>query len=109
MVMATSRSFTLIYAREVIAHLSGIDRKYHSLIRSKIEEQLLHELDVETENRKRLQIPNTIAATWEIRFGPNNQFRVFYEVDRDSRAVNILAIGVKTGNRLTIGREEIEL
>ena len=107
--MATRHPFTLIYAREVINHLGVIERKYHTLIRSKIEEQLLYEPDAETENRKRLLIPNAIAATWEIRFGPNNQFRVFYEVDRDSRAVNILAIGVKAGNRLTIGREEIEL
>jgi mRNA-degrading endonuclease RelE of RelBE toxin-antitoxin system len=107
--MAARQSFTLVYAREVIAHLSAIERKHHSLIRSKIEEQLVHEPDVETENRKMLLIPNAIAATWEIRFGPNNQFRVFYEVDRDSREVSILAIGVKRGNRLTLGQEEIEL
>ena len=107
--MAARQSFTLVYAREVIAHLSAIERKHHSLIRSKIEEQLLHEPNVETENRKMLLIPNAISATWEIRFGPNNQFRVFYEVDRDSREVNILAIGIKRGNRLTLGQEEIEL
>jgi len=46
---------------------------------------------------------------WEIRFGPNNSFRVFYDTDPVSRKVYILAIGVKVGNRLFIGREEFEL
>jgi len=41
--------------------------------------------------------------------GPNNRFRVFYEVDQASREVFILAIGVKVGNRLFIGGEEFEL
>jgi mRNA-degrading endonuclease RelE of RelBE toxin-antitoxin system len=107
--MATKQPFTLIYAREVVAHLKVIDRKYHSLIRAKIEEQLLHEPDLEAENRKSLLIPNTLEATWEIRFGPDNRFRVFYSVDRDSREVRILAIGIKRGNHLRIGSEEIEL
>ena len=45
----------------------------------------------------------------ELRFGGHNQFRVFYEIDPEHRRVEILAIGIKHGNRLTIGTEEVEL
>lgn len=107
--MAATKPFTLIYARDVLTHLKVIDRKYHSLIRLKIEEQLLYEPDIETDNRKPLTMPNALEVAWEIRFGPNNRFRVFYEVDRDHHQVSILAIGTKRGNRLMIGQEEIEL
>jgi mRNA-degrading endonuclease RelE of RelBE toxin-antitoxin system len=48
-----------------------------------------------------------LEAEWEIRFGPNNRFRVLYEVDRDNLMVYILAIGIKVGNRLLIGGEEV--
>jgi hypothetical protein len=50
-----------------------------------------------------------LVAEWEIRFGPGNRFRVFYEVDREEGTVYILAIGVKERERLYIGGEEIEL
>jgi hypothetical protein len=33
-------------------------------------------------------------------------FQVFYEVDDKAKIVNILAIGVKEGNRLFVGGEE---
>ena len=53
--------------------------------------------------------PVAFEAEWEIRCGPNNRFRVFYEIDREKSEVCILAIGVKQRNRLFIGREEVEL
>jgi hypothetical protein len=43
-----------------------IERKYHSLIRNGIEEQLEYEPNVETRNRKPLKIPIKIGATWEL-------------------------------------------
>ena len=48
-------------------------------------------------------------ATWEIRFGPQNRFRVYYDVDLEQLIVSVLAIGRKDGNRVVIGREEIPL
>ncbi len=42
-------------------------------------------------------------------FGPHNRFRVFYEVDSEEQTVQVLAIGLKEGNQLFIGGEEIEL
>jgi hypothetical protein len=48
-------------------------------------------------------------AQWALRFGPDNRFRACYEIDRESREVYILAIGVKEQDRLFIGGEEVEL
>ncbi len=100
--------FRLFYADNVRLHLRAIERKYHSLIRKTIEEQLSFEPDVETRNRKRLRSPAPYQAVWELRFGRDNRFRVFYDVDVEERDVYILAIGIKKGNRLFIADEEIK-
>jgi hypothetical protein len=68
--------------------------------------QLSRNPDVPTRNRKFLFQPAPYQATWELRFGPNNRFHVFYEVDDQEAILWILAIGIKTGNRLWIGEEE---
>lgn len=107
--MAKRQPYSLIYARDVTKHLKSIDAKYDSLIRAKIEEQLLFEPNVETENRKPLRQPAPFAAEWEIRFGPDNRFRVLYDIDEEHRAVQIVAIGEKQGNRLIVAGEEVEL
>lgn len=108
-IVAGRPAFSLIYDPEVRQHLGAIEAKYHSLIRAAIEEQLAFEPETETRNRKPLQWPVAFEATWYLRFGPDNRFRVFYTVDYKRHEVQILAIGVKEGNRLTIGREEVEL
>ena len=79
------------------------------MIRANIEGQLLFEPQTETRNRKPLQPPAALGATWELRFGPNNRFRVLYGVDLERQEVQILAIGVKENNRLLIGGMEVEL
>lgn len=106
--MAKKPRFALVYADDVKQHLKAIDTKYHSLIKSEIETQLLHEPDVETKNRKPLKRSMESGAEWEIRFGPDNRFRVFYSIDADDREVQVLAVGVKERNRLLIGGEEVE-
>lgn len=108
-IMARRQPYTLIYARGVTKHLKSIDGKYDSLIREKIEEQLQFEPSVETKNRKPLRQPAPFAAQWEIRFGPDNRFRVLYDIDEENHAVQIVAIGDKEGNRLIIAGEEMEL
>lgn len=107
--MRRREPFKLIYAPLVKNHLKAIDSKYYSLIRSTIEKQLRFEPDVETRNRKPLKRPIDFEAEWEIRFGPNNRFRVFYEVQRENHQVNILAIGEKKVGQLFIGGKEFEL
>jgi hypothetical protein len=104
-----SQPFELVYDPEALLHLAVIDPKYNTVIREKIEQQLLFEPDVETRNRKPLRQPAPFGAEWEIRFGPSNRFRIFYRVNRDVREVRVLAIGVKVRNRLFIGGQEVEL
>jgi mRNA-degrading endonuclease RelE of RelBE toxin-antitoxin system len=101
--------YAVLYDPEVKAHLRTIERGHYGLIRRTIEEQLRFEPDRETRNRKPLQRPVVFEATWELRFGPENRFRVFYVVSHERREVQILAIGTKEGNRLLIGGEEIKL
>jgi len=107
--MNAKSRFDLIYAPQVKTHLQAIERKYHLLIRRMIETQLQFEPNVETRNRKPLKRPMEAGADWELRFGPDNRFRVFYSVEQENRQVFILAIGIKRDNRLIIGREEVNL
>ena len=78
-------------------------------IREKIGEQLRFEPGVETRNRKPLRQPALFGAGWEIRFGPDNRFRVLYDIDEAARVVQIMAIGEKRRERLYIGGEEVRL
>jgi hypothetical protein len=107
--VARKQPFSLSYDPVVKEHLRAIEIKFHSLIRTAIQEQLLFESETETRNRKPLRRPAPFEATWEIRFGPNNRFRVLYAVDHERREIQIQAIGVKEGNRLIIGGEEVQL
>jgi mRNA-degrading endonuclease RelE of RelBE toxin-antitoxin system len=107
--MSRRRPYTLLYARAVTEHIRFIEAKYRPVIQEKIEEQLLFEPHIETKNRKPLRQPAPFAAEWEIRLGPNNCFRVLYDINAEQHTVQILAIGQKVGNRLSIAGEEIEL
>ena len=89
--------------------MAAIEPKYHSLIRTTIEEQLRFQPETATRNRKPLERPIDLGARWELRFGPDNRFRVFYRVDAEERHVRILAIAVKERNRLFLAGEEVEL
>src|ERR671925_2202099 len=107
--MEPKQPFTLIYAPIIHGHLRTIETKYYSLIRRTIETRLSYEPDVITRNRKPLKRPVFFEATWELRFGPGNRFRIFYDIDQTQHVVAVLAIGIKRGNRLLIGGEEIRL
>src|SRR5262245_41821904 len=107
--MAKKAKFTLSFAPEAIEHLDRIAAKYHGELRRTIHEQLGHTPTAETRNRKPLDQPAPFEASWELRCGPDNRFRVFYEVDVDAHEVHVLAIGVKERNRLLIGEEEYDL
>ena len=89
--------------------MAAIEPKYHSLIRTTIEEQLRFQPETATRNSKPLERPIDLGARWELRFGPDNRFRVFYRVDAEERHVRILAIAVKERNRLFLAGEEVEL
>src|SRR5712691_8103944 len=98
--MVKKQPFSLVFAPAVKAHLKAIDAKWDSLIRKVIEQQLTYEPDVESRNRKPFRRqPAPFGADWEIRFGPDNRFRVLYKIADEPREVYVLAVGVKEGNR----------
>jgi mRNA-degrading endonuclease RelE of RelBE toxin-antitoxin system len=107
--MARKQPFEISYDQATKKHLRAIEPKYYSLIRAAIEEQLQFEPGKETRNRKPLRQPAPFDATWELRCGPKNCFRVLYGFDEEHREVQIQAIGVKEGNRHLIADEEVEL
>jgi mRNA-degrading endonuclease RelE of RelBE toxin-antitoxin system len=104
--MARRRKFALIFAPETIDHMDAIEPKYQKIIERRIDEQLEYVPQRPTRNRKPLDDPGPLGATWELRFGPRNRFRVFYDVNESTWEVNVLAIGVKERDRLFIGGKE---
>jgi len=102
-------AFEIILDDAVYGHFRTLDRKDHRLILGVIEQQLTYEPVTQTQNRKPLRIPNTLNATWELRCGAHNRYRVFYDVDVESHVVIVLAVGRKVRNGLWIGNEEIRL
>lgn len=109
MVMTKRQKFTLIYAPITKSHLKTIDRKYYLLIRAAIESNLQYEPDIETTNRKPLKRQVAFETEWELRFGPDNRFRVLYDIHIEAHEVHILAIGEKERDRLFISGKEIKL
>jgi mRNA-degrading endonuclease RelE of RelBE toxin-antitoxin system len=104
--MTDSAVFRVVFAPETVRHVAAIDRRHHGLIRRSIRRLLAREPDSPSRNRKPLHPPAPFESTWEIRFGPGNRFRVFYDVDAEAHTVWILAIGVKVRDRLWFGDEE---
>ena len=72
--------FTFLFAPEALEHLDRIERKHHRVLKDAIAEQLSHSPLAETRNRKPLHQPAPFDATWELRCGPDNRYRVFYDV-----------------------------
>ena len=107
--MARKQPYDISYDEATRKHLRAIEAKYHSLIREEIEKQLQFEPGKVTRNRKPLRQPAPFEATWEIRFGPSNCFRVLYGIDDEQREVQIQAVGVKEGDRLLVAGKEVEL
>ncbi len=89
-------------AEEHFGHLTAWQR---SMVLDGVKTQLRYEPLRETRHRKQLR-PNPLAP-WELRAGA---LRVFYEVDTlEPDLVNVLAIGIKRGNRLIVAGKEIRI
>lgn len=106
--MPRSLKFQLTFAPEAVEHLVAIERKHHRVIEQAIDEQLIHTPSTETRNRKPLRQPAPFGAEWELRCGPQNCFRVFYDIDTTKQTVVILAIGEKVRERLTFSGKEFQ-
>lgn len=109
LVNMTNKHFHLVYDTEFVAQMRFIERKYHSLVRTTIEQQLVFEPDIETRNRKELFRETAFGARWELRFGTNNELRLFYSIYPDIAEVHILAMGIRIRERLYIGGKEVKL
>src|SRR3990170_2426421 len=107
--MVRRGSFSVSYAPVTRDHLRGIRRRDLATIKAAIEANLFDEPTKETSNRRPLSPTTELEAEWELRCGSNNHFRVFYSVDEQLRQVYVVAIGVKRGSRLKVGREEVSL
>lgn len=105
-----SPPFRIVYDPEVARHIRAIDRGHHRHIREEVEDLLSYEPRRAARNRKPLRGPTSLGGDlWEIRFGPDNRFRVFYDTDEASRTVVVRAVGEKRGSCLFIAGEEVSL
>ena len=79
--------------------MAALTARQRSIVLAGIEEQLRHEPNVETRNRKIME-PN-LFATWELRL---HNLRVYYDVvvEPDERVV-VEGIGVKVRNQVYLG------
>ena len=96
--------FDIVFTPEALEDLRLLRKGERTRIIEAIEEQLSHEPNNETRNRKRLR-PNQ-TAEWVLRV---DRFRVFYDIEEAARLVKIEAIGHKRGSRLFIHGEEYQL
>ena len=97
--------YEIQFARSALRQLDALSANERALLVEQIETHLSHEPLVNSRNRKPLR-PNPLAPR-ELRVG---YLRAFYDVENDRvRVVNILAIGKKSGDKLYIDDQEIEI
>jgi mRNA-degrading endonuclease RelE of RelBE toxin-antitoxin system len=96
--------YEIEYTPEARTDLDSFRKFEQKLILDEVDNQLQHEPNVETKNRKTLR-PNEVAE-WELRIG---KFRVFYDVHEALKVVKIEAVGYKIGSRLFIHGQEYDL
>lgn len=88
-------------AKRDLAYFTAHERKN---ILHKVREQLSHEPDMPTRNRKPLR--DNPVAPWELRIG---HYRVFYQIERDVVTVGVVAVGRKRHNALYIRGKQVKL
>ena len=96
--------YRIVYAEEIRDHLRSLTARQRAILFDSIEEQLTYEPTTETRNRKEM-LPNSVAS-WELRIG---DLRVYYDVTEEPQTVTVVAVGIKSGNRIFLGGEEREL
>ncbi|MBW8876476.1 MAG: type II toxin-antitoxin system RelE/ParE family toxin [Acidobacteria bacterium] len=96
--------FEMEFTESALEDLRFVKRFEQSFVLDAVERHLAVEPLTATLNRKPLR-PNDLSQ-WELRAGA---FRVFYDVDGESRVVRIKAIGRKEHNRLLIRGKELIL
>ena len=96
--------FRIAFTPSAMDDIQWFRKHEQKIIFDKIEEQLTHQPNVVTRNRKQLR-PNQVAE-WELRIG---KYRVFYDVDTGRNAVEVKMVGSKESNKLCVRGKEYEL
>jgi mRNA-degrading endonuclease RelE of RelBE toxin-antitoxin system len=108
-ILMAKKPYAIFFTAAAEEHLSFIERKHRPAILDAIRERLSHDPVVENRNRKPLLRASRLGdRVWELRVGTGNRFRVFYDVDEESRTVEVVAVGEKIRNKIVILGEEIE-
>ena len=94
--------YEIEYSPDAEEHLRLLTKREQGMVLDTVDEQLTFQPTAETRNRKPMR-PNPLAP-WELRVG---RLRVYYDVEEN--IVVVLAIGIKEGNRVRIGKEVIDL
>lgn len=98
-------NYKIIFCSSFKKDIRLLGKKYRNLIITTITEQTTFEPGKETRNRKKLRQENPDEMIiWEIRFGPDNSFRIFYRIIENSREIEIIAIGIKKREQLFLLR-----
>jgi mRNA-degrading endonuclease RelE of RelBE toxin-antitoxin system len=94
--------YDIRYAEGVADDLADLRSFDRTRILDRIEEQLKHQPDQPTRNRKELPTLTPpwehVPPVWELRIG---EHRVFYDIDEKDRTVTIRAIRHKPPNKTT--------
>lgn len=90
-------AYSILYDREALKELKALRRYHQAQIIAAIEKHLLHQPTVDTQGKiKRLEPP--VLANFRLRSG---DYRVFYDVDSDNKAVYVIAVRYKGGQELS--------
>ncbi len=96
--------FEIAFTPSALEDIDWFRKREQTTIFDMTEKQLAYQPNVETRNRKMLR-PNQVAE-WELRI---EKYRVFYDVDSGTSAVEIKMVGYKEGNKLFVRGKEYEL
>lgn len=97
-------AFDIEFSDDAERQLKQLSARDQRIIVDAIDDQLRHQPDHPTRNRKRLR-ENPLAA-WELRVG---RFRVFYDILEGEVIVAVIAIAEKVGNKFLIEGKEQKL
>jgi mRNA-degrading endonuclease RelE of RelBE toxin-antitoxin system len=97
--------YRIEYSPECEEHLHALTARDRVIVLTAVETHLVHQPDVETQNRKPLR-PNPLAP-WELRIG---DLRVFYDFETEPEAVvHVHAVGIKDHGVLRIAGKAFKL
>jgi addiction module RelE/StbE family toxin len=96
--------FEIEFTERAVRDLRGFKKFEQNLIVDETEKNLLWEPIKEARNRKPLR-PNELSK-WELRI---EKYRIFYDVDEETKSVKIKAVGWKEHNKLYISNKEYKL